>query len=79
MRLIHTMAKKARRASGFHAQAGHGGQSKNRADKRDYLHKDLPNTYREQVIRVQRIKKKTRDQFGNPRYKLVKHGVSRVQ
>lgn len=78
MRLIHTMAKKARRASGFHAQAGHGGQSANREDKRDYLHKDIPKTFGEQVVRIQRTFKGC-DQFGNPRYKFIKHGVSGKQ
>ena len=73
MRLIHTMAKKARRASGFHAQAGHGGQSANREDKRDYLHKDYPKTFGMQVVRIQIIR--TADKAGNVRYKHIKHGV----
>lgn len=74
MRLIHTMAKKARRASGFQHQAGHGGQSANREDKRDYLHKDYPKTFGMQVVRIQ-LTFKSVDQFGNIRYKHVKHGA----
>lgn len=77
MRLIHTMAKKVRRASGFHAEARHGGQSANREDKRDYLHKDDPKTFGMQVVRIQIIR--TVDKAGNVRYKHVKHGVSRMQ
>lgn len=72
MRQIHTMAKKARRASSFQSRSGHGTQSGSRAIKREdrqaveYSHKNLP------VTRTQRIVF-AKDQFGQKVYKTVLH------
>lgn len=85
MKLKHTQAKKARRASAFHRVGAiddpHGSRFEKRAYqkslrrlKRDHLQSKEAKTYGEQVVRIQRIRKKT-DQFGNPKFILVKHAA----
>ena len=69
MKLVHTQAKKARRASGFHKS----GNNKAASEKRRMLRaKELPKTYGMHVTRIQRIFLK-KDRFGAPIYRFVKH------
>ena len=83
MKLKHTQAKKARRASWFRRLGAiddpHGSRYERRSYlkalrrlKRDHLQPKKPKTYGQQVVRIQRIRKKE-DQFGNPKFILVRH------
>jgi hypothetical protein len=83
MRQIHTMAKKARRASWFRSMGAKDTPFGSRfevrkyfkalrRDKRSHLQPRRPKTFGEQVGRIQRIQK-GHDQFGNPKYILVPH------
>jgi len=73
MKLKHTQAKKARRASGFH-KGPQGGQSILRAMRRESLHPKMPKTYGQQVVRIQRIFLK-KDRFGGPICRFIKHAA----
>lgn len=71
MKLKHTQAKKARRASAFHKS----GSNKSTSQKRRLLReKPLPRTFGQQIKYIQRIFLK-KDRFGNPIYKQVRHAT----
>lgn len=71
MKLKHTQAKKARRASAFHKS----GNNKATSQKRRLLReKPLPRTFGLQIKYIQRIFLK-KDRFGNPIYKQVRHAT----
>lgn len=78
MKLKHTQAKKARRASGFHKGPGSGAQSSVRLLKRESLHPKRPKTFGEQVVRIQRIFLK-KDRFGGPIIRFIKHSNVEAQ
>lgn len=73
MKLKHTQAKKARRASGFH-KGPQGGQSILRAMRRESLHPKMLKTYGHQVVRIQRILLK-KDRFGGPITRFIRHAA----
>lgn len=72
MRQIHTMAKKARRASSFQSRSTHGVQSRSRSDKREHIQAVEHNYKGSQVTRTQRVFY-AKDQFGQNVYKTVLH------
>ena len=78
MKLKHTTAKKARRASAWHKNGTYGSPSEKRHLLRDKL---PPKTFGCQVVRLQRIvirgnlRNPQVDEFGNPRIKIIKHAV----
>lgn len=87
MKLKHTQAKKARRASAFHATGAkydpHGsrfekhatlGASKRRI-KRDHLQPKTPKTFGLQIVRTQRVRLKETGLYGTPLYKTIKHAA----
>lgn len=74
MKLKHTQAKKARRASAFHATGTFGFSSKRRQLKRDHLQPKTPKTFGLQVVRTQRIFLK-KDRFGAPIYRTISHAA----
>ena len=73
MKQKYTQAKKARRASGFHKKS-QGGQSLLRTFRRDSLHPKIPKTYRQHVVRIQRILLK-KDRFGGPIVRFIRHAA----
>lgn len=75
MRLKHTQAKKARRASAYRSTGTFGSPSKRRALKRDHLQPKVPKTFGLQVIRTQRIFLK-KDRFGAPIYRTILHAAT---
>lgn len=72
MKRKFTEAKAANRASNYAKFANPGAMSAKREDKRDYLHRAIPKTFREPVRYIQRILYR-RDQFGNPCFKMIPH------
>ena len=75
MKQKHTNSRKARRASMFHTMGTVGMPSKVRVAKRDALFgRKTPKTFGEQLKYIQRILVGS-DQFGNPRFKEVRHSV----
>jgi len=72
MKQKYTKAKKARRASGFHAGGSSRAQSKIRELKRQDLHPKQPKTFGLQVVRIQRILLK-KDRFGGPIVRYIRH------
>jgi len=71
MKLKHTQAKKARRASGFHKS----GSNKSTSEKRRLLRqKPQSKTFGLQIGHIQRVLLK-KDRFGAPIYKLIKHAM----
>lgn len=74
MKLRHTQAKKARRASAYHSVGNYNAPSKERQLKRDHLQRPKPKTFGRQVIRTQRIFLK-KDRFGAPIYRTILHAA----
>lgn len=72
MKLKHTQAKKARRASAFHKAGAFGSPSRTRVLKREDLQPRTPKTFGKQIKRFQRIFLK-KDCFGTPIYKTIAH------
>ena len=87
MKLKHTQAKKARRASAFRSTGAkdtpYGSAmekrwtlgASERVLKRDHLQPKKPKTFGLQVVRTQRIRLKETDIFGAPIYKTIKHAA----
>ena len=73
MKQKHTRAKKARRASGFQQESESRGQTANRQAIREDLQPKKPHTFGLQVTRIQRVRSKKTDQFGNPIFKNIPH------
>ena len=76
MKLKHTQAKKARRASGFHKGPGSRVQSEKRFANRAMLFscKIKPKTYGQHIVRIQRILLK-KDRFGGPIVRFIRHAA----
>lgn len=87
MKLKHTQARKARRASAFHSTGAHdtpwgskfekivsAGPSV-RSVRREDLQPKRPKTLGRQIIRTQRIRLKGCNPFGVPVYKTIKHAA----
>lgn len=72
MKLKHTKAKKARRASAFHKAGSFGSPSRVRALKRKDLQPRTPKTFGKQIRRFQRVFC-YKDRFGTPVYKTIAH------
>lgn len=75
MKLKHTQAKKARRASSFHSTGSYGSSSAARRLLRDHRQPKRPKTYGCMVVRTQRIFLKI-DRFGAPVYRTIKHAAA---
>lgn len=75
MKQIHTLARKARRASAFHKTGSHSAPSRKRQLKRDHLQPAKPKTFGLQVVRTQRIFLK-KDRFGAPIYRTIEHAAT---
>lgn len=88
MKLKHTQAKKARRASAFRSMGAKDtpwgsrfekrwtlGASKRKL-KRDHLQPKTPKTFGLQVVRTQRVRLKETGIFGAPVYKTIKHAAA---
>lgn len=75
MKRIYTLAKKARRASGFHKEPTPSQQSQRRYVKRYELQPKQPKTFGLQIVRHQRVRFK-KDQFGAPVYKTINHAAT---
>lgn len=88
MKLKHTQAKKARRASDFRSMGAKdtpwGSRYEKRATlgaskrklKRDHLQPKKPKTFGLQVVRTQRVRLKEIGIFGAPVYKTIKHAAA---
>ncbi len=88
MKLKHTQAKKARRASAFHATGAkydpHGSRFEKRATlgasqrklKREKLQPKTPKTFGLHVVRTQRVRLKETGIFGAPKYKTIYHATT---
>ena len=72
MKLKHTQAKKARRASAFHKAGNSTAQSEKRLALRYGLQKPRLKTFGLMVKRFQRVIFK-KDQFDQPVYKTIPH------
>ena len=88
MKLKHTQAKKARRASSFRSMGAKDtpfgsrfeecatlGASKRKL-KRDHLQPKTPKTFGLQVVRTQRIRLKENNAFNTPVFKTIKHAAN---
>ena len=87
MKLKHTQAKKARRASSFRSMGAKDTPFGSRFDhrvslgaskrklKRDHLQPKMPKTFGLQVVRTQRIRLKELNIFNEPVYKTIKHAA----
>lgn len=88
MKLKHTQARKARRASAFRSMGAHdtpwGSRFEKRASlgasrrklKRDHLQPKTPKTFGLHVIRTQRIRLQGVNAFGVPMYKTINHAAA---
>lgn len=90
MKLKHTQAKKARRASAFRSMGAKDtpwgsrfekittlGASKRKL-KRDHLQPKTPKTFGLHVVRTQRIRLKESNAFNEPVFKTIKHAAGRA-
>lgn len=87
MKLKHTQARKARRASAFHATGAHdtpwGSKFESiksagpsvRSFRREHLQPKRPKTLGRQIIRTQRVRLKGCNPFGVPVYKTIQHAA----
>lgn len=76
MKQKFTRRREANRASAFHKTGSFGAPSAKRSALRS---KPKPKTYGYQVERIQKVFAKKRDQFGNPKFKYIKHATMRIQ
>ena len=85
MRQIHTMAKKARRASSFRSMGAHDTPWGSRFEKREYrkalrrakrehLQAKQVKPFGQQIIRTQRVFLR-RDKFNQPVFKTIYHAA----
>ena len=87
MKLKHTQAKKARRASAFRSMGAKDtpwgsrfeklatlGASKRKL-KRDHLQPKTPKTFGLHVVRTQRVRLKETGLYGTPLFKTIKHAA----
>lgn len=72
MKIKHTQAKKARRASAFHKTGTFGSPSRKRLEKRAVFQPKVFKTFGKQIRRYQRVSC-YKDRFGTPVYKTIAH------